>query len=320
MDETAVKNKYITDLQVRDQLLNEPFLLKDVQRRFTRDNRPYLLCVFGDNSGEMNGVFWDVPEHIDGWAAAGQVVLVTGQVASFRDALQISASDLNRWLTPDMGLFLPAGRRPQAEMVAELRAHIDNLAEPWRQLVGRILLDPAFLPEFATAPAARGMHHAFIGGLLEHTLSMAVVAGMLSGHYPQVDRDLLMAGTLLHDAGKVSEYKIGSDFSYSDDGRLVGHILRAVIMVEQAAAELGDIDAEQLRELVHLIASHHGKLEWGSPVAPKTLEAVLLHQIDLLDSRMQGFLDHIRADSGDGQWTTKASPMFQAELRRPQKG
>ncbi len=319
MNGTAVKSKYITDLQVRDQLLNEPFLLRDVQRRFTKDNRPYLLCVFSDKSGEMNGVFWDVPEHIDNWAAAGQAVLVTGQVASFRDALQINASDLNRWLAPDMGLFLPASRRAQAEMVAELRAYVESLAQPWQRLVAHILLDPAFLSAFAAAPAARAMHHAYIGGLLEHTLSMTALADLLSDHYPQVERDLLVSGALLHDAGKVYEYNVGSDFSYSDDGRLVGHIVRAVIMVEQAAAELGGIDDEPLRELVHLIASHHGKLEWGSPVAPKTLEAVLLHQIDLLDSRMQGFMDHVRADAGDAQWTTKASPMFQAELRRPKR-
>jgi 3'-5' exoribonuclease len=319
MNGTAVKSKYITELQVRDQLFNEPFLLRDVQRRFTKDNRPYLLCVFSDNSGEMNGVFWDVPEYIDTWAAAGQAVLVTGQIVSFRDALQINTSDLNRWLAPDMGLFLPASRRAQAEMVAELRAHVDSLAQPWRRLVAHILLDPAFLPAFAASPAARTMHHAYVGGLLEHTLSMAALADLLANHYQMVDRDLLLAGALLHDAGKVSEYNVSSNFTYSDDGRLVGHILRAVIMVEQAAAELGDIEAGQLRELVHLVASHHGKLEWGSPVAPKTLEAVLLHQIDLLDSRTQGFLDHVRADAGDEQWTTKASPMFQAELRRPKK-
>src|SRR5690606_10714479 len=128
---------------------------------------------------------------------------------------------------------------------------------------------------------------------------------------------LLLAGVLLHDAGKAHEYDVDAGFSFSDDGRLVGHILRAVVMVEKAAAELGNIDPADLRQLVHLIASHHGTHEWGSPVVPKTLEAILLHQLDLLDSRIQGFYDHLRNDSGEGDWSTRSSHMFNTELRRP---
>lgn len=312
-----MKNKYITNLQAREQLLNEPFLLREVQRRQTKNNRPYLLCTFSDNSGEMGGVFWDVPEHIDAWAAPGQAVLVTGQVTSYRESLQISATDLNLWLEPDMGFFLPTSRRPRAEMIAELRATIASLASPWQELTDRILLDPDFLPAFAASPAARNMHHAYIGGLLEHTLSMATLAGILADHYGPINRDLLLAGVLLHDAGKAHEYEVSSEFSFTDDGRMVGHILRAVIMIEQAATELATVDEEQLRALVHLVASHHGKLEWGSPVVPKTLEAILLHQLDLLDSRVQGYYDHLRNDGSDADWTVKPSPMFKTELRRP---
>ena len=312
-----MKTKYISDFTERELLENVPLLLRDLTRRTTKDNRPYALCTFSDNSGQINGVFWDIPAHIDAWLRPGLVLLVSGQVNNYREALQISVSDVNQWLVPDMSYFLPASARPGNEMIAELRQTIAGLAEPWQELVAHILLADDFLPRFASAPAARTMHHACIGGLLEHTLSMAQIARYLAGHYDYVNLDLLLAGTLLHDAGKALEYAVADGFSFSDDGRLVGHIVRAVAMVEKAAAELNTIPAGELRQLVHLIASHHGTLEWGSPVLPKTLEAILLHQIDLLDSRIQGFYDHWQNDNGDGLWSVKSSYMFNTELRRP---
>jgi 3'-5' exoribonuclease len=110
---------------------------------------------------------------------------------------------------------------------------------------------------------------------------------------------------------------VENSFAFTEDGRLVGHIVRAVTLIEKAAATLGDFPADELRHLIHLVLSHHGNLEWGSPVAPKTLEAVLLHQIDLLDSRVQGFLEHTEMDSDSAGWTVKPSPMFRTELKRP---
>ncbi|HZD10591.1 MAG TPA: HD domain-containing protein [Candidatus Binatia bacterium] len=312
-----MKSRYISDLQTKDDLENEPFLLQDVVRRTTRDGRPYLLCTYGDKTGQASGVFWDVPEHIESWIRPGAAVLVTGKVTLYKNALQITTTDLNEWQKPDMAEFLSASKRPREEMIAELEERIDSLSPPWRELVERVLLAPDFFRRFVNAPAARNMHHAYISGLLEHTLSMASLALFLADHYPYVDRDLLLAGTLLHDAGKALEYEVGNGFDFSDDGRLVGHIVRAITLVEAAAAELGDVPAEKLRHLVHLLASHHGTLEWGSPVVPKTLEAILLHQIDLLDSRVQGFFDHLNNDSGDERWSTRASFMFNTELRRP---
>jgi len=140
------------------------------------------------------------------------------------------------------------------------------------------------------------------------------VAIMLANHYPYLNTDLLIAGVLLHDIGKAIEYTTEGAFDFSDDGRLVGHIVRAVTLVETAASGMA-FPEDELRQLTHLIASHHGNLEWGSPVVPKTLEAVLLHQIDLLDSRMQGFYDHINSDGSNELWTAKPSPMFRTELR-----
>ena len=312
-----MKTKYINELETKDELENEPFLVQDVVRRTTRDGRPYLLCTYRDKSGEAKGIFWDVPEEINGWVRAGLPVLVTGQVTYYRDAIQINTTDLNRWTTPDMAQFLPSSNRARAEMEEELRTFIDQLASPWQELVREVLLDPEFYPRFRDAPAARTMHHAYIGGLLEHTLSMARLSLTLADHYPYVNKDRLVAGTLLHDVGKAWEYDTSSDFTFTDDGKLVGHIVRAITMVEKAATRLASFPPDELRHLVHLLASHHGTREWGSPVVPKTIEAVLLHQLDLLDSRAQGFFDHLNKDNGEDEWSTRSSHMFNTELRRP---
>ena len=313
-----MKSFFVTDITVGDELENEPFLIQDSILRETKDGRPYLLGSMRDKTGLIAFVFWDIPSYAESWTQTGSAVLVTGRVVRYKDALQITITDMNQNKEPMLADLLPSSRRTQDEMVSELKACVQSLAEPWQGLVKHVLLDDAFLRDYAHAPAARNMHHAYIGGLMEHTLSMVKLANFLADHYPFVNRDLLLAGTLLHDMGKAIEYDISKSFSFSEDGRLVGHITRAIVLVEKGAAELGDFPEDALRDLVHLIASHHGTHEWGSPVVPKTLEAILLHQIDLLDSRVQGFFDHIANDSGEEMWTAKNSYMFGTELRRPE--
>lgn len=312
----STKSKYIGDLKAGMELQAEPFLLHDVVRRQSKDGRPFLLATLRDRTGQISGVYWDVPLTVDVWARPGLAVLVTGRIGLFKDAIQVNISEMARAGAVDLAAFLPASRRPREVMLAELRDHIGALAEPWQTLSGYLLLEGDIAARFANAPAARSMHHAYIGGLLEHTLSMATIARFLAGHYPHVDADLLLCGTLLHDMGKAYEYALEDGFARSDDGLLVGHIVRGIVLIESAAAKL-DFPAAELRQLVHLIASHHGTHEWGSPVIPKSLEAVLLHQIDLLDSRIGGFMDHVGNDSSGASWTARRSEMFGTELRRP---
>jgi 3'-5' exoribonuclease len=313
-----VKNLYVAELSVGDDLLNEPFLMQDVVRRETKDGRPYLLSTFRDKTGQINGVFWDVPEDIEGWVRPGVVTLVTGRVSSYKNSLQVIATDLNPSVSADMDEFLPASSRSAQTMITELRQMIEELDQPWQNLVTKILLDPDFLNEYATAPAARSLHHAYIGGLLEHSLSMAGLAQFLAGYYPYVNKSLLVSAALLHDLGKAMEYDTNAAFDFTDDGRLVGHIVRAIVIIEKAAAELADISENDLRQLIHIVASHHGLLEWGSPVVPKTMEAILLHQIDMIDSRVQGYFDFLRNDTSAGMWTSKSGMMFNTELRKPE--
>jgi len=311
-----MKSIYIRDLRDGESFHDEPFVLIEVTRRETRDDRPFLLCTFGDSSGHVRGVFWDVPAEVEGWAVPGTVAFVTGHVSRFKDNLQITATDMMPAGGEEIDGLVPTSGRPAEQMVQELRDTIAELGQPWRRLLEATLLEPATLKLFSTSPAAKMMHHAYIGGLLEHTLSMAAVAGLMARHYGHVDRDLLISGVLLHDLGKIRSYSIDPSFQMTSDGRLVGHIVDGIMMVERAAEQLGDIPRANLSDLVHLIASHHGTQEWGSPVVPQTLEAVLLHQIDLLDSRIQGYLDHVNSDVTTGEWTGR-SVMFSAQLRRP---
>lgn len=313
-----MKANFVVDLAAGMDLINEAFLLQDVGRRTTKDDRPYLLCTLRDKTGHINGVFWNVPDYINSWAQGGQVVLITGRVSLYKDTLQVNITDLNLDTQPDLSIFLPTSARDVDEMMAELRHYVSTLSEPWQELVSALLLTEPTMSRFIKAPAARGMHHAYLGGLLEHTLSMTKLAVILAQHYDYVNKDLLVAATLLHDMGKAIEYSVDTTFDFSEDGRLVGHIVRAIVMIETAGREQ-NFPENKLRHLVHLVASHHGKLEWGSPVQPKTIEAILLHQIDLLDSRVQGFVDHINNDTSENPWTTKASSMFGTELRRPEE-
>ncbi len=312
-----MKTRFVNDLQAGDDLLDELLLIKDMVRRTTKDGRPYILCTLGDNTGQIAGVFWDLPAELDRWLDSGLVVYVTGRVSKFKDALQISISDLYPDPQPDLSLYLPSSLRTQTEMVSELESLVASLGEPWQGLVSDILLTKPFHQQYINAPAAKSMHHAYVGGLLDHSLSMAKLGETLAVHYAHVRRDLLIAGALLHDMGKVWDYEFTGAFAISDEGHMVGHITRAVVEIEKAADARGDISAEDLRELLHLVVSHHGTQEWGSPVTPKTIEAILLHQLDLLDSRVQGFYDHLRNDPGENVWTNKASPMHHARLRRP---
>jgi 3'-5' exoribonuclease len=314
--EVIVKTGFVADLSVGMALTNELFMLQDVTERTTKDGRAYLLCTVQDKSGQMGGVFWSVPPYVQEWVEGDTAVFITGRVVAYKGALQINITDLNPATGADLTELLPTSHRPQDEMVAELQAIIATLDQPWQELVTHLLLTDAFLPLFSQSPAARNMHHAYIGGLLEHTLSMAAIGDKLAAHYPYVNRNLLLAGVLLHDMGKTKEYSVGGSFELTDDGRLVGHIVRAIVMVEKAAATINFPQAA-LRQLVHLIAAHHGNQEWGSPVTPKSLEAVILHQIDLLDSRVQGFLDHIHSDTSGKTWTTQNSRMFHTPLQNP---
>jgi 3'-5' exoribonuclease len=222
--------------------------------------------------------------------------------------MQLIIQELARLADDDVELadYLPVATRSTDELVAELRARVDSLADPHlRGLLEAFLADAAFLQRYATAPAAKTMHHVYLGGLLEHSLAVADLADDVSRRYSGIQRDLLVVGALLHDIGKVAELCYERSFDYTDEGKLIGHIVMGVEMVEEKVRQLPDFPRSLATLVKHLLLSHHGQYEFGSPKRPKTLEAVILNFLDDLDSKINGVRTHIERDPDNGSgWTS----------------
>ena len=173
-----------------------------------------------------------------------------------------------------------------------------------KNLIEAFWNDEVFVQKFKTAPAAKKMHHAYIGGLLEHTLSMVSLADKIAGHYSGVDRDLLLAGTILHDIGKTREYEYEISIDYSDEGRLINHIVIGIEMIDEKLSGIEEFPEEKMLLLKHMIVSHHGAREFGSPEPPKTIEAVILNYIDEIDSKVKGIRDFMANEDPNETWTS----------------
>lgn len=270
------------------------YVVHEKQRRETKANKPFLRLLLGDRTGTVEAMVWEDAEHWDGLCAPEAVVGVRARVGTYQDKLQLKVQLVQplRLTDDDLELFLPASPRPRAAMLRELDERIDSVGDP----ALRALLDCCMGAEratgrsFRTHPAAKRNHHAYIGGLMEHSLSVAAICDRLVEHYARfgtaLDRDLLITGALLHDIGKIHELSGSAGFGYTTPGRLLGHIVIGIGMVERAAEEIEGLSEQRLLLVQHLIASHQGKPEWDSPKVPQMLEAMLLHYADDLDSKM----------------------------------
>lgn len=309
--------KPIKDLQLDERVVDAVYLLEEKDVRTTRNGSPYLSAVLSDSSGRIPGRFWSLPANLANTLVVGQGVRVSGTVTDYKGQLQIKIEAIQPHLI-DTREFLPAASRSQAEMEAELAQYIRSVADPWlRQLLERVFLqDPAFLARFAEAPAAKEYHHACLGGLIEHTLDVAGLVAVVVPRYPRLSRDLLLALALLHDVGKVETYDWQAGLRRSDEGELLEHLYLGTRRVERAIEAIPGFPPELRRRVLHGLLAHHGQESYGSPVRPKTLEAVALHQLDMLDSRIRGFLDHLEQQGeSEGAWTGW-SKMFEARLYR----
>jgi len=270
----------------------------------------YLELTLSDATGRVKAFLWDL-RAIEGdmdLVRADAFLKVKGSVATYAGRLQLRLDKL-RFAPdeeiPDTSPFFPTSACDPGKMLSKLDAFIDGLGDPMlRRLTKAMLQDNRPLREaFAKAPAAKHLHHVCIGGLLEHTLSVASMAEMACGHYRGMDRDLVVAACLLHDIGKTAELSFGRSFGYTDDGNLLGHISMEFGWVQDAMAGIEGFPEETRRQLLHILLSHHGKLEFGSPVLPKTPEAILVHYLDDLDGKLESVFAGIRDDMGAGAWT-----------------
>lgn len=287
------------------------FLVDTAHRRFTKAKKEYLKVVLADKTGQIESVMWDetmeknpdvgnlgggVFIDIDGRANVNRY---TNKVEVVLNHLRIiSADDL------DIGDFLPTTERDIDELKAELTAvlaEVDNAHI--KKLLDKVFKDKEIFAAFTVAPAAKGFHHAYLGGLLEHSVSVGQLAVSTAAHYPAIDKSLLIAGALLHDIGKMTEFDYTTKIDYSTRGRLQGHIVLGNELVLKAADSIKGFPEDLKAQISHLILSHHGEPEYGAAVRPKTLEAVILNLLDNVDAKVNGWLGIAKKYDDDVEWT-----------------
>jgi 3'-5' exoribonuclease len=254
----------------------------------------------------LKGVVWENVDQLIAAANSGDLVQVKGVVSEYRGELQLVVKALAPWPmeSANPADFLPATARSIEAMWDRLTGLTRNLKTlHLKALFDAFWKDEGFVQRFKAAPAAKKMHHAYVGGLLEHTLSMALLCERIGGHYSGIDMDLLLAGVILHDIGKTAELIYGFGFDYSDEGRLLSHIVLGLQMVDEKLKQVPDFPEDQAVLLKHMIVSHHGSRQFGSPEPPKTLEAVLLHYIDEIDSKVNSIREFIGKEDSGETWT-----------------
>jgi 3'-5' exoribonuclease len=257
----------------------------------TRNDAPFLRLQLTDSHGTVDARLWNDVELLADALRPGAYIGVRGRMETYQEQrqLRIDEAALLQVELDDLVLFLPRAARPGEQMDAELAAFIDSVNDDALRRLLLLLLGPDSETGhgFRLAPAAKQNHHAYLGGLLEHTLSVTTVCDGLARHYgAALDRDLLVGAALLHDIGKVREIGARAGFPYTDEGKLLGHILIGLQMVADAARDVPELPAQRLLLLQHLIASHQGRYEWHSPREPRTLEALVLHYADDLDAKL----------------------------------
>ena len=273
---------------------------KDIRQR--RGGGPYVAASLGDRTGEVAALVWENVEQLGKILEVGSVVRVGGQVQRYANRLQIVIRRAARVDddTIDDSLYVRSSAIDVDVLWRRLTTLIDEIDDSHlKQLLFRVISDPEVEKLLRVAPAARGMHHAFRSGLLEHTVSMATIGRQLARHYG-LHEGLVVAGCLLHDLGKIWELEISQSIEYTDDGRLLGHMALEILHLDRIIGELDAFPGELRLQLLHILLAHHGEYEYGSPRRPKTPEALLVHMVDLLDSKMAGMLEAINAD-GDSE-------------------
>ena len=269
------------------------FLVRAKEIRRRRNGEPFLSLTLGDRTGELPAVMWEGFEEAAASLHDGDIVKVQAAVGNYQGERQLQLQRI-RLASEQDGVdledFLPRSPRDPAAALDALQAATRRMGDPnLKALLEDLWADGEFVRAFTDAPAAKGLHHASLGGLVEHTASVVALCEMMAAHYEGVDRDLLVASAILHDVGKLRELRWRGTFEYTDPGRLLGHIVQGVLFVEERLRKFPDLPPPRRDQLLHNILSHHGELEWGSPKRPKTLEAVILHHVENLDGKVNQF-------------------------------
>lgn len=283
------------------------FLVLSKRAGTTRRGDPFLSLTLGDRTGEIEAKVWDHVVEMGKLFEKNDLIWIHGRAEVYQDRQQLVISDLRPVdeKEVDPGDFLPRARRGLEDMFKDLKAHLRKVKDVYlKALLKSYFHDKDLIERFKHAPAAKRLHHVYIGGLLEHTLSLLRLVDQVAPLYPEVNPDLLRAGAFLHDIGKVFELSYSRGFDYTAEGRLLGHIVQGLKLLDEKIALVQGFPDFLTLHLKHLIISHHGQYEYGSPRRPKTLEALLFYYLDDLDAKMNGVGNFISQQEGeDPDWT-----------------
>jgi 3'-5' exoribonuclease len=302
--------------------LEEVFLVTDKQVRANKNGNLYLQTELRDRSGAITGRLWNVTEPQTRSFDSGDFVQIRGKVQLFQGSLQVILTHIQRYEAEKVELtdFLPHTEQDVHKLLDRLRGFLRKMGNVHlRALAESFLMDEEVMRGYSRVPAGVRNHHAYVGGLLEHVVTLLDAADRVASLYPGVDRDLLTMGIFLHDIGKVRELTVGRGFAYTDEGQLVGHIIIGVEMLNEKVGRARELTGESFpRELLwrlkHMIASHHGELSFGSPVLPMTPEAIALHHLDNLDAKIHSFTRDIREDRNQISAWTQFNPAMSRRL------
>lgn len=293
------------------------YLLASKEVGTTKNGSSFGKLALSDPSARLEARLWDRAEELLADLAAGQAVEVTGRIDSFRGQKQIIVESLAP-AQADPADFLPQSPIPAEELWQRFGAALRKVRnQHLKQILDAFFSDQDFRNRFGKAPAAKAAHHAYVGGLLEHTSSLATMAVAAAAHYTHLDRDLLITGALLHDVGKVDELTLGPPLDYTDQGRLLGHLVIGIGMLDQRLGKLKKFPPALADQLRHLIASHHGQELFGSPTKPKTAEAVVLHLLDDLDAKTAMVAESLAQRPDDLNGWTNFNRLLERHLYAP---
>ena len=310
--------RFLNELHEGDRV-NGIYLCKQKQSAMTKNGKPYENLILQDKTGVIDGKIWDPNSlGIDEFDALDYIEIM-GDVTSFAGAMQLNIKRVRKAGEGeyDPADYLPVSENSVDDMQTQLMTFIKNVKNPYlSQLLNKLFVeDEEFRKAFGEHSAAKTVHHGFIGGLMEHTLSVTRLCDYMANAYPLLNRDLLITTALLHDVGKTKELSAFPMNDYTDEGQLLGHIIIGAQMVHDIAKEIPDFPEKLENQVVHCILAHHGELEYGSPKKPALAEAVALNLADNTDARMETLTEIFHADKGKKEWLGY-NRLFESNLRR----
>jgi 3'-5' exoribonuclease len=312
-----MKTPFVTELG-SEQVITTFFLVHEKEIRNTREGKSYLRLELGDRSGTIEARMWDLFETIAKDINRDDFVKVQARVEIYRNKPQLALQQVRRAKPEEIDLvdFLPHTKEDVDKLYQRLLEYAGAIRDPWLKiLVAGIITDPKIAPRYKRAPAAKVMHHAFIGGLLEHVVGLCALAQLLATHYAELDVDLLLTAAMLHDIGKLDELCYERAIGYTTEGQLLGHIVMELETVSRAMDGIAGFPAPLKTVVQHMLISHHGQYEFGSPKLPMIREAMVFHYMDNLDSKMAAVRAALSSGAGDDQWSAYSTALGRKFLR-----